>query len=134
MCYGYQLAAFLKNDELIKICEREIAISPKIIFATDAFRQRDQSILKRILELNRWNCKETDALEACLVWPNYACKQIDLDETKMENLKSQLGDCCKSIRLDSMTIEEFTKFSMLNEGFFTPDEFKDAIYASRITR
>ncbi|XP_055325959.1 BTB/POZ domain-containing protein 3-like [Sitodiplosis mosellana] len=126
MCWGYQLAVNLQNEELVEFCEDKIARSPKKIFATDAFQRCDKSILKRIIELDLI-CKEIDIFDACLTWAKYACEQDDLDATKAENLRTQLGDCLKSIRFNAMKIENFSTFVMLNDGLFTPDEFKDIV-------
>ncbi|XP_055317111.1 BTB/POZ domain-containing protein 6-B-like [Sitodiplosis mosellana] len=127
LCWVYQLAVNVKKDELIEICEEQIARLPKKIFATDAFQRCDKNILKRILELDL-TCKETNVFEACLAWAIQACKQNGLDATKALNLRIPLGDCLQSIRFSSMTIEEFSAIQMSNDGLFTPDEFKDIVF------
>ncbi|XP_055316915.1 BTB/POZ domain-containing protein 6-B-like [Sitodiplosis mosellana] len=124
MCWGYQLAMNVKNDELIEFCEDKIARSPKKIFATDTFQRCDKSTLQSILELGL-RCKETNVFEACLTWAKHACEKDDLDGAKAANLRSQLGDCLQSIQFGLMTIEEFSAIEMSNNGFFTPDELMD---------
>ncbi|XP_055314001.1 uncharacterized protein LOC129575098 [Sitodiplosis mosellana] len=126
MCWGYQLAINLKNDELIEFCEDKISRSPKKIFVTDSFERCDKGTLKRIVELDL-TCDEINVFDACLTWGKYACQQNDLDATQAENLRTQLGDCLKSIRFNAMKIENFSTFVMSNDGLFTPDEFKDIV-------
>ncbi|XP_055319529.1 BTB/POZ domain-containing protein 6-B-like [Sitodiplosis mosellana] len=124
LCWEYQLALCLKNEELIESCANKINRVPEIMFESDLFQRCDKNTLKRILDLDL-HCKETDVFNACLSWARYACKENDLDETQMKNLKAQLGDCLQLIRFGAMTIEEFSTFAMSNDGFFTPDEYND---------
>ncbi|XP_055310681.1 BTB/POZ domain-containing protein 3-like [Sitodiplosis mosellana] len=124
MCWGYQLAVNLKNEELVEFCEDKIARSPKKIFATDAFQRCDKSILKRIIELD-FTCKEIDIFDACLTWAKYACERNDLDAADAVNLRTQLGDCLNLIRFGLMIGKEFSKRYMLHKGLFTWEEFED---------
>lgn len=125
MCYAYQMALHLRDDALIKFCEREISLWPKDVFASESFIRCDFDTLERILELGL-NCKEVDIFEACLKWAKYACETSDLIENS-ENIKSQLGNCMNSIRFNTMKIEEFTKYYALYRGLFSPDEFEDIV-------
>lgn len=124
VCWGYQLAVFLKNMALIEYCENKISESPKDIFSSDEFLRFDKETLEHILELNL-TCSEVDIFKACLMWAKNSCKQNDLDENDMENLKGQLGDCLKSIRFDEMKVDEFTTLYVSYKGLFTSDEFED---------
>ncbi|XP_055310676.1 BTB/POZ domain-containing protein 2-like [Sitodiplosis mosellana] len=124
MCWGYQLAVNLQNEELVEFCGDKISRSPKKIFATDAFQRCDKSILKRIMELDL-TCKETNVFDACLKWAKHACEEDDMDATKAENLRTQLGDCLKLIRFGLMESEEFSECYMLNKGLLTSEEFED---------
>lgn len=124
ICWGYQLAVFLKNEALIEFCADRISKSPKEVFASEAFQRCDKETLKHILELNL-TCTETDIFSACLNWAKCACRQNGFDEYKLENLKDQLGICLNSIRFDTMKIEEFTTLYVSYKGLFTPEEFED---------
>ncbi|XP_055306655.1 BTB/POZ domain-containing protein 6-B-like [Sitodiplosis mosellana] len=124
MCFGYQLALTLKNEELIKFCEGKITNLPKEVFASDAFKRCDKDTLERILELN-FMCKEIDIFDACLTWAKHACEQNDLNATQSVNLRSKLGDFLKLIRFGAMTNEEFGKKYMLHKGLFTLEELED---------
>lgn len=126
MCYAYQMALHFKDDALIKFCEKEISLSPKQMFASEAFLRCDVDTLKRILELGL-SCNEVDIFEATLKWAKCACKNDGLNENQSENLKDQLYDCLKSIRFGVMRIEEFTKCYALHKGLFTPSEFEDIV-------
>lgn len=126
ICWGYQVAIYLKNQEMINFCAEEISRSPKEIFASTGFKQCEQETLQNILKLNL-TCNETDIFEACLNWAKYGCKQLELDEN-MENLKYELGDCLKLIRFGEMTHEEFTQIAMSYKELFTLEEFQDIIF------
>lgn len=126
VCWGYQLAVFLKNDALIEFCERKISETPKDAFASDGFLRCDKETLKHILELNL-TCNETDIFNACIMWAKYACKQNDLDENDIDQLKEQLGDCIKSIRFDEMKVNEFMALYVSNKGLFSSNEFEDIL-------
>lgn len=125
MCYAYQMALHLKDDALIKFCEREISLWPKDVFASESFIRCDLDTLERILELGL-NCKEVDIFDACLKWAKYSCENDYLIENA-ENIKLQLGNCLTSIRFSAMKIEEFTKYYALYRGLFAPDEFEDIV-------
>lgn len=126
MCYAYQMALHLKDDTLIKFCEKEIGLWPKDVFASDAFLRCDIETLERILDLGLV-CNEADIFDACLKWAKYSCRNYGLDENLSENLKAQLGDCLQSIRFSVMKIEEFTKYYASHRGLFTPEEFEDIV-------
>lgn len=51
MCRGYELAVFVKNQELIDFCEDKIAKRAHEVLTTDAFLRCENSALKRFLEL-----------------------------------------------------------------------------------
>ncbi|XP_031633752.1 BTB/POZ domain-containing protein 6-B-like [Contarinia nasturtii] len=127
MCWGYQVAIFLKNQELIKFCEEKISLSPKEIFASMAFKQCEQETLEHILKLNL-TCNEADIFDSCVKWAKYACIHNVLDENLASNLKNELGDCLKLIRFGEMTNEEFTEIAMSYKGLFTSDEFEDIFF------
>lgn len=131
ICWGYQLAIFLKNEIFIELCEQNIMKSPKEMFASEGFRRCDEGILERILQLNL-TCSETDVFDACMAWAKSACKKDSLDENRMENVRAQLGDNFKLIRFGEMTIEEFVKIDASYEELFTAEEFKDIML--QITR
>lgn len=124
MCWVYQLAINLKNEELIKFCENKIIEWAEEVLKTDAFRRCDKNTLKCILKLDL-NCKATDIFDASLVWAKYACKQNGLDETQAINLKTQLGHCWKLIRSDSMTTDEFRKRYVSQKELFTAEEVEN---------
>lgn len=127
MCWIYQLALFLEDKKLIKMCENRIMLSPDKIFATDAFQRCKRSTLKRILELDLI-CKETDVFEASLKWAKYECQQNNLDETQGVNLRSQLGDFLILISFSEMTVEEFSLLAKSNHGLFTQEEFDEIFF------
>ncbi|XP_031634306.1 BTB/POZ domain-containing protein 2-like [Contarinia nasturtii] len=131
LCWGYQLALSIKNQNLIEFCENEISKSPKEVFASEPFERCDSDTLENILKLNL-TCNEADILNACIKWAKNACRQNDFDENQGKHLKNQLGDCFKLIRFGTMKMNEFTAFAVTHDGFFTPDEFKDIIFSKTV--
>ncbi|XP_055301252.1 BTB/POZ domain-containing protein 6-B-like [Sitodiplosis mosellana] len=126
MCWGYQLAIFLKNKKIIEFYEKNISESSKEIFASDGFRRCDEETLGNILRLNL-ACSETDVFNACVEWAKNACKEDGLDENQLENVKAQLGNSFKSIRFGDMSIGAFIKIHTSYKDLFTPEEFQDII-------
>lgn len=126
MCWGYQLAIFVKNKTLIEFCEQNINKSSKEIFASEDFLRCDEETLKHILQLNL-TCRETDVFNACVEWAKDACKQDGLDENRMENVRDQLGNHFELIRFGEMTIEEFIQIHTTYKELFTPEEFQDIL-------
>lgn len=124
VCWGYQLAVCLKNDALIEFCENKICEMPKNVFASDEFLRCDKETLEHILDLNL-TCSEPDIFNACLMWAKNSCKQNDMDENELKNVKIQLGDCLKSIRFDEMKVDEFSALYMNHKDLFNSDEFED---------
>ncbi|XP_055320447.1 BTB/POZ domain-containing protein 6-B-like [Sitodiplosis mosellana] len=124
MCWSYQLAVNLKNEEMIEFCEDQIVKSPKEVFASDSFKRCDKSTLKRILELSLI-CAEVNVFDACLTWAKHACEKNDLDAAQAVNLRTQLGDCLKLIRFGAMTNDEFFKRYVSLKELFTSEEFED---------
>lgn len=124
MCWAYQLALNLKNDKIITTCVDKITKMPMETFANDMFKGCSQSTLRQFLELD-FECNEVEVFDACLVWAKHACECDDLDATKAENLRAQLGDCLKLIRYGSMKVEEFNQRYMQHKGLFTMEEFED---------
>lgn len=108
MCWGYQMAIATGHDELIKFCEKNISAFSDDAFKSATFLHCDQKVLKKILQLDNIQCKETEIFEACIEWAKFNCKENGIDESKAENLKAQLGDCFNLIRFGVMTLEEFT--------------------------
>lgn len=127
MCWGYHLALFFDDEELIAFCVGQIRRTPKDIFASDTFRQCTLQTLEHILGLDL-TCNEVDIFRACLLWAKNACKQINLDENQMKNLKNQLGDCLKLIRFGEMMIEDLTEIISSNKELFTPEELQDICF------
>ena len=126
LCWGYQLAIFLKNQPIIEFCEEKISESPKEIFASDGFQRSDSETLGRILRLNL-SCSESDVFDACVEWGKNACKEGGLDETRLENVKAQLGENFKAIRFGDMSIGTFIKIHTSYNDLFTSEEFQDII-------
>lgn len=125
ICWAYQLAIYLKHEKLIKMCEKKIRCRPKKIFASECFKRIDRETLKRMLELSDLECDEMDVFNASLTWAKSACKEFELNENRMQNVKMLLGDCLESIRFSEMQIEEFDALTESHKGLFTPDEIID---------
>lgn len=126
MCWGYQLASMLNNETLIKFCEKEICLSPKEVFKSDAFLYCNKDVLERILEFGLAT-NEIEIFKAALEWAKCACQNDNPDEINVANMKSQLGNCLQQIRFSEMKIEEFMRCSASCAGLFTPIEFEDIV-------
>lgn len=132
MCWGYQLAVMLGNEELQQFCEKVISGYSKDIFETDAFLHCDQIVLKHILQLDSLACNEFSVFDACLAWAKFACNRNGIDETRAENLKTQLGHCFGLIRFGAMKAEDFATHTVSYRGLFTSDELADIFYTTAV--
>lgn len=126
MCWGLQLALFLKNQTLTEFCGNRISESPQQVFASKTFLRCEKATLEHILNLNLTS-GETDLFKACMEWSKYTCKRNGFDGNQADNLKMELGDCLKFINFGEMKLEEFTALTVAYDGFFTPNEFKDIV-------
>ncbi|XP_055307073.1 BTB/POZ domain-containing protein 6-B-like, partial [Sitodiplosis mosellana] len=133
ICWGLQIALFLKNQTLTDYCESKIKGLTKKVFTSDAFLQCDKETLGHILKLNL-SCESIDVFNACMDWAKYACKLDGLDEKQAINLRNQLGDHLKLIRYDEMSVEEFSEIYIANEGLFTSEEFADIMLTLTIDK
>lgn len=127
LLWGYQLAIYMKNVELIRFCENKFRHSITEIIKSETFIRCDKKILERILTLDL-PCDEIKIFHAILEWAKCACKRDGIDEKLSKNLKEQLGDCLKIIRFSGMKVEEFTETANKYDGLFTSDEFIDIVY------
>lgn len=130
MCWGYQLALMLGNDELKVICEKYISGYPNEIFKSESFKHCDQMVLTHILNLNSLACKEYDVLDACFEWAKVSCKLNGIDDNKPENLRKQLGECFELIRFGVMKSNEFTTHTESQIDMFSAEECKDLFYTT----
>lgn len=117
-----------KSSELKDFCESEIGANAKGVFATDDFMHCDREMLMQILKSNKLRCKEVELFDACIEWARAACEHKNIDATKVENLRLELGDAIYQVRFGSLTIDEFNVRHKSPEGFFTADESNEIFH------
>lgn len=128
LCWAYQLAVIIKHDELNNFCEKHISAFTGDVFKSKTFLHCDQKILKHILGLETLMYNEIDIFEACLAWAKFSCEQNGIDSSKVENLKTQLGDCFNLIRFGAMSYDDFVTRTVEYEEIFTRDELAHILY------
>lgn len=126
--WGYQLANTLRNQELIEFCEKQIKMFTNDLFKSESFLHCDRSVLKNILEMEVLQCSETEVFDACIKWARFNCEKNGLDESRMENLKQQLGECFYLIRFCSMDKNTFVEHTEPLNDLFTRDELIEIMY------
>lgn len=132
MCWGYQLSIMLGNEQLQQFCEKVISGYSRDIFETDAFLRCDQIVLKHILQFDALACNEFSVLDACLAWAKSSCTRNEIDDTKAENLRTQLGQCFGLIRFGAMKAEEFATHTVSYREMFTSHELADIFYTTTV--
>lgn len=128
--WTYKWAITCKYEKLKQCCEKYIGMTIHDVFQSDAFKRCDRDVLQGILENDKLCCKETDVLDACLLWARYACQKNGLDETNAINLGNQLGDCLYLIRFGTLKIEELAAYSVSHEGLLTFDDHKNILHGT----
>lgn len=86
------------------------------------FLRCDRNVLMHMLKSDSLYCNEVELFDACIAWAGAACQQKNVDATKAENLRAELGDAIYQVRFSSLTIKEFVARHHSIEGFFTPKE------------
>lgn len=127
MCWGYELAIFFEQDDLVQFCEEKIRKNSEEMFQSNSFLSCGSNLLRRILLLDSLNCDETVVFDGCLAWATAACIEKGLSEINMQNLRRQLGDLLYEIRFGEMTTEQFFHRFKKYEDLFSTEEFKDII-------
>lgn len=130
VCFAYQLAIATNNEDLMNLCEGNIAVYTTSVFAADSFVRCNQIVLKQILEMENLQCDEATVFRACLDWAAHACKKNNLDENKGENMREMLGDCLYLIRFGAMKTMVFAEFAQSHESLFTPEELVELFFAT----
>lgn len=64
----------------------------------------DRDVLTSILKLDSLNCNETELFGACIAWAKAACKRKGVDDSKVDNLRNELGGAIFEIRFCTMSI------------------------------
>ncbi|XP_031633846.1 uncharacterized protein LOC116347411 isoform X1 [Contarinia nasturtii] len=123
----YRMAITYELINLKEICKKEISIETMAI--TDSFINCTHEVLIHILKINSLNYKEMKIFDACIAWARNSCLKKNKDDTKAENLRTELGDAIYQIRFCSMSIEEFTNIHRKYPGFFLPDETNEIFYS-----
>lgn len=86
MCFVYRLAIIYDIDDLRLGCERQISTKTMEVFISEYFLQCNRNVLSNILNLDAFNCPETDVFNACIAWARADCRQNGLNEKKPEHL------------------------------------------------
>ncbi|KAG4066774.1 hypothetical protein HA402_012841 [Bradysia odoriphaga] len=130
ICWAYQLAILAKNEPLESFCVKIICSFPDDVFKSDSFLNCNREVLKKILQLETFPCKETEIFQACIAWAKHDCQQNGI-EINSKNLKTQLGDCFYLIRFGTMTNHELVEHTLPFEEMFTRDDLANILYSGK---
>lgn len=122
----YELAILYEQSDLRQLCESFILRNAEIVYTAPDFLDFDRISLAEMLKLNH-NFKETMIFKNCMNWAKNACKENDLDENNIDNLRTQLGNCLYLIRFNSMTLDELNQCVKQYAGLLRNDEYADAV-------
>lgn len=104
MCMCYRMINSHQIWGLKTLCEEKISQNILKVFATKDFVECDRDVLTSILKLDSLNCNETELFGACIAWTKAACKRKGVDDSKVNNLRNELGGAIFEIRFCTMSI------------------------------
>lgn len=128
VCFVYNLAIFFDLGQLQERCEEVIVRCTNKVFSSTNLLECDRSILKRILQIDQFNCPEMNAFLACMNWMKAKTKQTNVTQ---ETVRNYLGDVFNEIRFKSMSLEDFADLSLEYGQIFTLEEYRDIIHMIR---
>lgn len=129
---NYCMAISYHQLDLITKCAEFITNNMENILKSETFIQCDQQTLKRILDLQPKNFKTHDVFDSCIEWGRYKCRNKGINELSPVNLRNELGDSFKSIRLKRMERDEFYKRIQLIGAMMTQHETDDVLKYFRV--
>lgn len=110
VCSVLRLAVFYAHAKLVKECTIFIILHTEAVFKSADFLNCDESVLARILKLDKLTCSEIDVFKACMSWVSAASEQSESTLTK-KDVKLYLGDLFYEIRFAAMEYDEFCKLA-----------------------
>lgn len=122
-----EIALLYEIPKLLRICERMICDHANEVFESEAFLYSGPKTLKHILSMSSLSCGETDLLDACMKWAEWACQRNDILNPTVAQRLNELGDCLHLIRFRSMSYEEFTSCIAKYPNLFTAVELQDTL-------
>lgn len=88
-----ELANVFNRGALKQSCEEQIRKKPSEFFTSDKFRHCSLEQLKKFLRIGNFECNGKDIFNMLMHWSENICVAKNLDASKMENRRKQLGDC-----------------------------------------
>lgn len=122
-----EIALLYEIPKLLRICERMICDHANKVFESEAFLYSGPKTLKHILSMPSLSCGETDLLDACMKWAEWACQRNDILSPTVAQRLNELGDCLHLIRFRSMSYAEFTSCIAKYPDMFTAVELQDTL-------
>lgn len=123
MCWGYKIAQFLENKNLIEFCEQKIKTNASEIIKTETFLESGRKSLGKILEILPSDCRSLDIVNACIAWAKAECARENINRDPV-NLRAKLGDVFNQMPFDKLTMENFSQIIISYNGFFIAKEME----------
>lgn len=127
VCGCYELALLFNLTHLIGVCEEKICMETQKVLESNSFLSCSRHILGRILLMDGLSCDEIRIFQATMMWAMESCKRAGIDESNVENLKQQLGNCFDLIRFPAMSAEDFYTCIADKENLLTSNEIMDIL-------
>lgn len=108
--------------ELKQKCISFLTKNTEQVFKSLAFLQCSKRTLKEILQTPTMTCKEHIVFDACIEWSKAKCQQKKIDDTRPENLRTELEECFELIRFKEMGRDELAKRYNSFKAMFKKDE------------
>lgn len=123
MCWGYKIALFLENKNLIEFCEQKIKTNASEILKTETFLESGRKSLEKILKILPSDCRSLDIVNACIAWTKAECARENINRDPI-NLRAKLGDVFNQMPFDKLTMENFSQIIISYNGFFVAKEIE----------
>lgn len=92
------------------------------VLKSNTFTQCEIATLAEFLRMIPDCSRVEDVFDACIEWSTAKCQQKGIDESSMENLRSELGECFGLIPFKEMAFQAFVDRHKRFEAIFTKDE------------
>lgn len=126
LCWGYGIAIFLNQKNLLKFCEEQIKENAVAVLKSTTFFECTREFLAKMLPLILNECSAEEIVDGCMEWAKYECKRNHL-VINSKNLRFQFDGLFEQIPFDKLTIEYFSQYISKYPKFFHVKELEHII-------
>lgn len=118
------LAIMYDQKPLLESCECEIRSHLTDVLQSPCFLECERQLLGHILQMDDFDCSETELFEASMSWVKANSKQ---DKLTRDIVQTHLGDLFYRIRFGSMSLDDFYSLLPSYERIFSDEEYNEIV-------